>query len=219
MADNQLWPLAPKQTSSSDIRSVIANATKTTGKGFTIANKDELEQKKVSKSNWLSNKNIVSTANNSKVNPNIANVNNTKTTSVTTPQITKTTQPTQQGTKMSSLIQWQVSGDLFKNPNLQPINNVKVEQINWKNQNLSDSYVNYHLDKNEIKNMLVETPEEKRKRQSEWVEKLYIDAYKKKKDWSVLTVEDVLWNANYQIILWIIPVCIYLDYSNISTPW
>ena len=72
MADNQqYWPLAPKQTSASDIRSVIANATKKSWAWMTIATKDELNQKKVSNTNWLSNKNIVNTTN-TKVNPNIA---------------------------------------------------------------------------------------------------------------------------------------------------
>lgn len=121
MADNQqYWPLAPKQTSASDIRKVIANWTKAIGQWSTIATADELKKKEVDKAN-----------SNPKVPTNTKKqTTTTKTnTNVVAPKQTNTVSKkpeTQWVNKFASLMQGQISGDLFKNPAAQPINDIKV---------------------------------------------------------------------------------------------
>ena len=121
MADNQqYWPLAPKQTSASDIRKVIANWPKAIGQWSTIATSDELKKKEVDKAN--SNPKVPTTTK--------KQTTTTKTnTNVVAPKQTNTVSKkpeTQWVNKFASLMQGQISGDLFKNPAVQPINDIKV---------------------------------------------------------------------------------------------
>lgn len=140
MADNQqYWPLAPKQTTAEDIRKVVANWPKALWQGSTIATSDELAKKKEE-----------AKAKNRKVNittptQKISTTGGKTTTAVTTPKqsgtAVRTTNNTQQWTnKFASLIQGQVSGDLFKNPAMQPIDNVKVvKQDNEATHNVASN--------------------------------------------------------------------------------
>ena len=122
MADNQqYWPLQPKQISASDIRKVIANGTKANGAWNTIATADELKKKEVDKANQKTVK--------------IPTSNSSTTAKKTT---TKVETPTPSKTAVKEAPQWpvaspvvsasQLTSDVFKNPQLQPINNIPVSQ-------------------------------------------------------------------------------------------
>ena len=118
MADTQYWPLQPKQQSASDIRKVIANATKTTWKWFTIANNDELKEqkdKKKQKQVKVSTPSWTATRTN---------------TNVETPKVETTTtkEAPQWPTPFPVIDKSQLTWDIFKNPQLQWIKNIPTFQ-------------------------------------------------------------------------------------------
>lgn len=118
MADTQYWPLQPKQQSASDIRKVIANATKTTWKWFTIANNDELKEQKEKKEQ----KQV-------KVSTPSWTVTRTNT-NVETPKVETSTvkEAPQWPTPFPVIDKSQLTWDIFKNPQLQWIKNIPTFQ-------------------------------------------------------------------------------------------
>ena len=118
MADTQYWPLQHKQQSASDIRKVIANATKTTWKWFTIANNDELKEQKEKKEQ----KQV-------KVSTPSWTVTRTNT-NVETPKVEASTvkETPQWPTPFPVIDKSQLTWDIFKNPQLQWIKNIPTFQ-------------------------------------------------------------------------------------------
>jgi len=195
MADNQYWPLQPKQTTASDIRKVVANGTKTTGKWFTIANKEELEQKEASKQNWLPKSVKIGWNVGAKVWANVW-LNTGKTIQQTTP--VKKEKP-QWPVVQPTITPQQITGDLFKNPIVQPINNIKVLHKDWEAVNANGSKMKIQPNQyNYNSSKLIKTDTERKKDLSAWIEALYADAYNKVTDWQQLTLEEVLGNENYR---------------------
>ena len=195
MADNQYWPLQPKQTTASDIRKVVANGTKTTGKWFTIANKEELEQKEASKQNWLPKSVKIGWNVGAKVWANVW-LNTGKTIQQTTP--VKKEKP-QWPVVQPTITPQQITGDLFKNPIVQPINDIKVLHKDWEAVNANGSKMKVQPNQyNYNSSKLIKTDTERKKDLSAWIEALYADAYNKVTDWQQLTLEEVLGNENYK---------------------
>ena len=139
MADNQqYWPLAQKPETAKDIRRVVANATRTKGKWLTIANKDEL--------------------NNRKQEEQIANnVNKSVSKGTVAPVSSSTPKVTLQPTQPQPIWPVKPNTDLFKNPQLSPINNIQViKQDNQaqniqNNNNWQDNFINTHWRATELK--------------------------------------------------------------------
>ena len=86
----------------------------------------------------------------------------------------------------------------FENNINTPINNINVEQIN--NQGISKwgKEIGGAIENVPITARLKELDKDKQKRMSKGIENLYIDAYNKWVDGGILTIEEVLWNKNYQ---------------------
>ena len=198
MADNQqYWPLAQKPETAKDIRRVIANVNRTKGKWLTIANTEELDEKKVSKENWLSNKNVVNTWWNVSWNtwlptnkPAIVkNENLVK-------PVTVTTQPTKPVVQQVWPVQPTTNPkELFKNTQVNPVSDIEVINKEEPEKKTTDSW---WITPYNFQNKLIKTEGDIKKDLSEGIEALYTDAYNKISDWEVLTLQDVLGNKKYQ---------------------
>lgn len=191
-------------TTAGDIRSIIKNATQwwlpnkhlwwlgakkwVTGKGDTIATKEEIATQK--SDNSLNPK---PTAQATSIWQRLASP-----TAQRTQAITKPWNILDRGETPNEVIAPTSQQDVgtFQNPMVQPIKNIKIEGLWNHNINLRKSIQPTKREEN--KNPLIETEGEKTKRMSDWVYSLYVDAYNKWQQGNTLTIEDVLGNKNYQ---------------------
>lgn len=186
-----------------NIRSVIKNATSwgllrkwdggVVWKGDTIATKEEISterEKPATPSLWK----IVKPAEWWNVLWLKKAVSTPKSEVVSQPKVDSWIQNIQGGININ---QQKTPSSPFQNTMNEPIDNISVAQIDWVKQESGIERRDSVLRKG-VNNNLVELEKDKKKRISQWVENLYIDAYNTNVDWGTLTIDDVLNNKKYQ---------------------